>query len=248
MADAVHRGSRAALMDRLRELPGMLAGRVSDPSGAVDAMMTAVGVEALSIIREAYIEKARGGTDEAGLSWQKLSPRTIAYGRRHGATLARKRKAAAKAGRPGRPLLTAAQDRLWKGVFASTARRLTLAGEKNANANAAALAWRLVKAAGGKTILSEYGGTKVEILRDTGRLLASLSPGTPDNILRVGPGEVSVGTNVVYARTHHEGRGKVPARPLWPELDSWPQAWWDRLEEVVADGVAGMVRRAVGGG
>lgn len=242
-------GGKAALMQRLRELPALLSGKGGDPSGDVERLLRALGVEALSIVREAFVVKSRGGVDEAGISWPPLSPRTIAYGRRHPG-LSAKRKAAAKKGRPGRPLLTAAQDKLWRGVFTSTARHLASTGEKNATAQAAAMAWAMVKRQGGKTILLEYGGVKVEVMRDTGRLLSSLSPGSTDNLLRVGQGEVVVGTNVVYARRQHEGNAarKLPARRLWPEADGWPAVWWDRLGDVLRDGVKAVVGRAVGGG
>lgn len=241
MADLVYRGTREQLRLRLRQLPGVLSGRVPDPTGAAESIRQAVGIEALSILKEAYVAKARGGTDEAGIRWAPLDPKTIAYGRRHPGL---------KRGRGPRPLLTKQQDELWRGVFAGTYRRLAAAGDENAGGNAAALAWVLVKARGGKTILGEYGSRPAEILRDTGRLLNSLSPAHPDNVLRQQPGEVSVGTNVVYAERHHRGDPgrNLPARPLWPDDgDRWPATWTQRLLDVVADGVRDLTRRLAGG-
>ena len=81
----------------------------------------------------------------------------------------------------------------------------------------------------------------MEILRDTGVLLNSLSPGRwtqsgytkpsaeggEEQIFEVGTGEVIVGTNVEYASTHQRGRGAIPARPFLP-VDHVPSVWWSR--------------------
>jgi hypothetical protein len=102
------------------------------------------------------------------------------------------------------------------------------------------------------------GGRSVEILRDTGVLLASLSPGTLDasgknyskptatgkskrakaireggaqQIFEPGAGEIIVGTNVKYAATHQHGDRKrnIPARPFLPdENNPVPAIWFDR--------------------
>lgn len=226
-------------MQYLRSLPQLLAGKVSDPTNAVQGLLGAVGLQALALVKEAYITKARGGTDEAGISWQPLKPKTVAYGRRH-AGLRRK-------GNGKRPLLTAAQDKLWRGVFARAYRRLNAKGDKDAAGNAAALAWAVVKRQGGKTILGEYGGTKVEIGRDTGRLLNSLSPGTApmptsgDQVLRVETGSVAVGTRVPYAEAFHR------KRPLWPDESRIPDAWWQRIGQTIAEGIGNLLRRAGNG-
>ena len=246
MADGTFRGSRAQLLQQLRELPALLAGRVNDSTQAVHGLMGAVGLQALAIIRESYIVKARGGTDEAGIRWAALSPRTIAYGRRH-PKLSSRRRYAAKAGRKSRPLLTAGQDKLWKQTYARMLRRFERAGNPDAEAHAAAIAWKVVKQAGGKTILEEYGKTPVEIGRDTGRVLASLSPGrsaapaNADQVFRITPGEVRVGTNVEYAEPFHR------KRPLWPDDPAdIPESWWERLGETLEDGLKALLRRRLG--
>lgn len=65
-----------------------------------------------------------------------------------------------------------------------------------------------------------------EILRDTGRLLNSLSPGGPESLLEPIAGGVRVGTNVAYAAW--AGRD----RPLWPEWEDWPERW---RQEILAE-------------
>ncbi len=235
--------SRPEVAARLALLGPILSGGVSDPSGMVQQLQLALGVQALSLIKEAFIVKARGGTDAAGISWPKLSPKTVAYSRKHPG-LQRKHP-----GDRPRGLLTDAQDKRWRGIWLHTWHWLQHKqglGSKEAAGNAAAHAWFVLEAEGAKTILKEYGSVPVEILRDTDRLLNSLSPGiggpsgNPDQVFDLQPGAVAVGTNVVYAGTHHRGNParNVPARPLWPEADQWPQAWIDELADILTQGLA----------
>lgn len=69
------RGQAAAL---IRQLPQILAGKLPDPTGEVRNLSLVAGVTALSLIKSAYVVKARGGTDEAGEKWEPLAPSTLA--------------------------------------------------------------------------------------------------------------------------------------------------------------------------
>lgn len=236
-ADLTFRGGRAGLLQKLAALPSLLSGRGVDPTGAVEGLCLAVGFQMLSIVREQFLVKSRGGTDDAGITWAALKPSTVAYGRRHPGY---------RPGRKKRPLLTPAQDKLWRGVYASSlARHLKgpLPAPQNARAQAAAVAWAVVKRAGGQTVLGRFGGEKVDIGRDTGRLFNSLSPGSgsPDQILRAEPGAAVVGSNLSYAAPFHA------RRPLWPDAGKVPQAWVDRLADTLSDGLRNVVQRLVGG-
>jgi len=125
--------------------------------------------------------KANGGTDSLGTKWKPLSRATIA------ARPVRK----GEVGRFGiggrgskafknrtRGLLTPEQDNLWKGIFASTVKRLMVTlGEREAKSKAAETAWAILKSKGAKTRLGTLGGRDVQILVNTGRLLTSYSPG-----------------------------------------------------------------------
>ena len=53
-------------------------GNATDPAGAGQAFLTALGWAALSDVKNAFITKARGGTDEMGIKWPPLKPETIA--------------------------------------------------------------------------------------------------------------------------------------------------------------------------
>lgn len=233
MADATFRGTPEQLQRLLERLPALLTAQ-----GGQDAqrLARAVGVEMLSIVKEAYITKARGGTDEAGIKWLPLDPRTIAYGRRHKG-LTQKRNRAAKAGRTARPLLTASQDALWRRVFA----RCVAQGDDKQTA--AMKAWGAAKRAGGKTIIGQYGGASVEIGRDTSRLINSLSPGAKDCILDASAGAVRVGSNVEYAQHFHA------KRPIWPnDPAGFPDAWLERLGGIMSEFLANWLKRKLGGG
>jgi len=207
------------------ELPRALAGQRAgaEARAVARAVLEAVGIEALAIIKEAYIDKSRHGTDAAGVKWRPLSPATLAYRRRH-PRLTRQRGRARRAGRAKRPLLTAVQDRTWRRIYVAMLHRKKTAKE------AAMLAWAVVKRMGGRTVKAVYGAVGYEIGRDTGRLLNSLSPGAPQNILRVRVGQAVVGTNVAYADAF------AAVRPFIPE--NWPDVWQERIARVMADTIA----------
>jgi hypothetical protein len=221
MADSQWDGGEDALRQRLALLPAALAGQIPQYAQAAATVARALGIELLACVKEAFVEKGRGGTGSDGITWKPLSPAHVAYHRRHKG-LNQKRGRAAKAGRAGRPLLTKQQDQLWRGVYASCL------GRGDDPATAAAKAWGVTKRAGGKTIIGVHGGETVQIGVDTGRLLASLSPGNPDNVLVTTPGTLNVGTNVKYAAAFHA------RRPLYPPSGVIPPAWQQRLAAVFA--------------
>lgn len=229
------RASRTAIRGAVTQAP-----RVARSGGAIaNAMMTRCGMVALSYIRQAFILKARGGTDAAGESWQPLSPKTIAYSKtrqrgRGGRTKAEKGRSA----RPSQALNTKQQARWWD-VY-----RRQLAIRKGNKGHAAAVAWLILKAEGAQTLVDKYGHRKVEILRDTGLLLNSLSPGYsgPEQVFRIGNGYVIVGTNRKGASAHHHGiPNRLPQRRLWPAPSRWPSLWWD---DILAELRAGILEIA----
>lgn len=230
MADVRVKLSRSQVRQVLAGAVQVVTGTASDPTGLMQGLYLAVGVEALAIVRQAYLDRARGRADESGLSWAPLKRKTIA-GRRHPG-LRRK-----KAGERPRGLLTAEQDRRWRKLYAQMLRRFD--GDR---AHAAAYAWTVLLAEGADTILERYGGTQVEIGRDTGVLYNSLSPGIPANVLRAEAGAVVIGTNVPYAEPFHR------RRPLWPDPERWPAVWTDRLANVALAGLAKVIELMLGRG
>lgn len=237
MSTVIFRGTPGEVRGRLQDILQALVGRGS-PTRQVEVLWRILGLEALAIIRENYVRKGRGETGSDGIRWDPLSPRYLAYKRRHGPALARRRAYARRVGRPGRPLLTADQDRIWRGIFVSASGRLRGEGvdPREAASLAAALAWNVLKRMGANTILRLYGTAPAEIGRDTGRLLASLGPGHHDNVLRGERGVVICGTNVEYARHFHA------RRPIWPEADRMGPEWSERIGNVLRDALDELLR------
>jgi hypothetical protein len=264
------RGSRYAARQLAYRFVGMLTGREADSQGLARGVFATLGYAALSDIKDDFVRKARGGTGEDGVTWPKLSPKTIAYGRRFGPGEKSRLKRAAGLGRAnskapgGRPgLLTAAQLKQWKAIYRSVLARLMVTmGEGAAKAQAARIAWAKLKKAGAKTMLDVYGARQVDILRDTGVLLNSLSPGelggaagsitySPPSadggeaqVFKLFESGVIVGTTVPYARDHQEGdpARNLPPRPFLP-THGIPPAWLANWEEAGGLAIAAAARR-----
>ncbi len=251
------RASRADILQAIAAIPNAARGG----GAAVTAMMVRLGLTALGHIRQAFIAKARGGTDEAGDRWKPLSPTTIAYSRRH-----RKKQGSpqqsrvfsrakvkpwipnsrGRAGYAPSYALTDKQNARWWQLY-----RQGLAMFKGDKGRAARRAWFISKAEGATTLMEQYGNAQVEILRDTGLLLNSLSPGVTggDQVFRTGPGEVIVGTNRKWAGIHHHGsrNGRIPQRRLWPDPSRWPSSWWLDLLEQGRQGLVDVAMQLLGG-
>lgn len=226
----IYRGRRSDLIAFLTRLPMMLAGKSPDTTrGGVRAILIRVGMVALSIIRDAFEVKAQGGTDDAGLKWRPLKPESIAYGRRHHGLV----RDTHWRYRPSQ-MLSGAERTHWWALYKQ--RKGWYKGDK---AHAAASAWVALKQTGARTILSVYGSKVVEILKDTGRLFASLSPGlkNKDQIFKIEPGQVTVGTSVEYAAAQHK------TRPLWADWKDWPDHWKEQIYDAIKDGIADMIVR-----
>lgn len=198
-------------------------------------MMERVGLAVLGRIKAAFVTKARGGADDAGDRWSPLSPKTVAYSRR-GRTRAERRRPAT----PSQALNARQQDRWWE-VY-----RRTLAWSKS-KATAARVAWATVKREGATTLFQKYSGRSAEILRDTGLLLNTLTPGYGggEQVFEVAHGRVTIGTKRKGASAHHHGTKRLPQRRLWPDPSKWPVSWWkdmltqlkQGLLEVAANGI-----------
>lgn len=236
----------------IRDLPGILSGKVEDTFGITRGFKLRMAFAFFSIIKEAYIVKSRGGTDEAGIKWPKLSREYLAYQRPMGQNGkgSRQPPVAGKLAPGGNDGFMTPDDlKRWRGIYGSTLVRLAMQvplGE--AKQRAAMIAWADAKRNGVKTKLDVFGSRDVEILRDRGILFNSLSPGilrddkvdaiytkpSEGQVLDLLPGVLLVGTNVEYAEHHQNG-----IRPIWPKDGELPQVWIDEIVEV---GVSGLLR------
>jgi hypothetical protein len=101
--------------------------------------------------------------------------------------------------------------------------------------------------------LGFFGSRVVDMLRDTARLLRSLTPGAdgsstgPDQVVRLTPGAVVVGTNDPKAAAHQNGTKHVPARPFMPVGGRIPRAYWPAIAAAAGRGVARAVVLVLGG-
>lgn len=259
MNRVVFKGSRAELRNLTYRMAAILAGREADTTGIARGFMLAIGVAALTDIKDAFVTKARGGTDEMGIRWPPLTKEYLAYGRRfaRGEAVGLKRAAGLdpKTNRfaPGRGkgLLTKEQLTRWRQIFARLVPRFYMSTGNIAFAKtrAAQIAWATLKKEGAKTKLEVFGSRQVEILRDTGVLFNSISPGLmsgqpgpnatyakpsapggEQQIFDLSPGQVVVGTTVAYAAAHNKpDKATVPRRQFLPDDASQvPEVWWER--------------------
>lgn len=259
MQRVVFKGSRAELRTMVYRLGAILAGREADTSHIARGFLLALGVAALSDIKDAFVTKSRGGTDEMGIKWPALSRAYLAYGRRFGrgekVGLTRAAGLDPKLNRfaPGRDkgLLTKDQLKRWREIFARMVPRfyMSTGNIQFAKTRAAQIAWATLKREGAKTKLEVFGSRQAEILRDTGVLLNSLSPGImggspgpnasyskpslaggEQQIFELSAAQVSVGTTVAHAAAHNKPiKATVPRRQFLPDDASQvPEVWWDR--------------------
>lgn len=253
---------REELNNLVRMLPAILAGRVPDVENIAKGFKSRVAHQLLSLIMINFNQLGRGSAGIDGDKWEPLSPAYLAYGRRFGTgehSQASIKKAAGlgKNNRlaPGdnKGLLTPEQLKQWRQFFSKAFRRyIHFLPEKQAKAKAAAKAWILIKQMGGRTKLEVFGNRQVQILVDTGRLAESLQPGELitsgidahykppagksafDQVTEMESSRIVVGTNVEYAKYHHNGKGRRRRR-LWPE--QLPEIWWRKILEAAVSGI-----------
>ncbi len=249
-SQTVHfRGSREQARQIVGRLAGILSGNDSDELGIARGVHASIGFAALSDIKQDFIRKSRGEVGEDGVKWPDLSPVYLAYGRRFGRGEQKDLKAAAGLGKEHRHgvggkggVLTADQKLRWNKLFAMhTARLMVSLPLPEAKARAAQIAWATIIREGAKTKLMIYGHRKVDINRDTGVLLNSLSPGelggsgtattyhkpsgdggSEQIFEHIGNG-VIVGSNVKYAAAVNKRRRFIPETGRIP--DAWQQRW-----------------------
>lgn len=254
------RGTRAEARGIAQRLAGILTGREADTLNIARGVFNAVGFAALSDIKADFVRKSRGETGEDGVKWKPLSKEYLAYGRRFGigeksalkkaAGLDRKHSKGV-GGKSG--LLTSQQQKRWNQIFAQTLHRLMLSlSESEAKSRAAAIAWATIKREGAKTKLEVFGNRVVDINRDTGMLLNSLSPGElsggaagtenyekpsgdggSEQVFQSLRNGIIVGTNVAYAAAVNKQR---PFLPQGEPPEVWKQRWLNVANDALLAG------------
>ena len=195
------------------------------------ATLGVIGSAVLELVQKAFHAKSKGGTDEAGESWQHLDPKTIAYSR------AKRPNAWGKRETLPSQALTDRQQARWWAVY-----RQGLAIFKGDKGSAARRAWGILKAEGAITLFSKYSNVKVNMLYITGRTYNTIQ------VLRSGNGETVVGSEDVVAGAHHRGvPGRLPQRRLWPEPGKWPESWWQYILNKVLSSAVSVVTKVIKG-
>lgn len=245
--EIVLQGGRADARRAIKRFVGILTGKSPDQGGLARSVFFVLGIAALSDIQEDFIRKSRGGVGEDGVKWKPLSKQYLAYGRRFGkgeqAQLKRNAGLGSKhhrgvGGKGG--LLTAQQQKRWNQVYRQTVAAMAARYDiEEARRIAAGHAWNVIKAEGAKTKLEVFGNRQVDMLRDTGVLFNSLSPGylSSDGRDYVKPSAeggdqqifealrdgILLGSNVAYAGAQNSSRPFLPrAIP-----DAWQNRWAD---------------------
>lgn len=251
---------KARLTDLVRRLPAMLAGRVPDEGGTAAGFRARLGFAFFSLVAPNFNDLGRGLQGADGDKWPPLSPEYLAYSR--GPESTRHAGGLAPGGKDG--FLSPEQLKLWRRTFADRlAFFIMREADDKAKAHAAAIAWDVVKRAGAKTKLHEFGegklpGVDYQILVDRGTLRQSLQYGVlseagpaadyqpqPNQVYDSQSGQLVVGSRAPHAAAHHEAKNPKRRRRLWPER--FPSDWW---RQILGTAQSGLVRIAslFGGG
>jgi phage gpG-like protein len=241
----IRRGGKKYAKHLVRLYVRQLTGQTVDTNGHARAVFYAVGIAALTDIQEAFITKSRGGTDEGGVSWPPLSPAYLAYGRRFGPGEKASSAVASGVMNPGQ---LSRFNRLVSENIAHLAARVDVA---KARKLATDRAWETIRKEERISKIAAYGNRIVDILRDTGRLFNSLTPGylsgteyhptsldgADQQIFTALADGIVIGTNVIYAASHNYGddeRG-IPKREFLPSDP--PSVWLDRWGEIAIQAI-----------
>lgn len=261
-------GTKGELLARLHQFGGVFGGKLPDNSGSAAELLQAVGMTLLGEMQDAYEKKAEGGRDAMGIQWAPLAASTLALRRTTGGA-AQAAKLRDMFGRlpDTRKRLVAVQYHRLLNLFKAEQRqsRSGAASRKTARrllelirpfispTRYAQTQKRLIEMHNGKAKQAAVLGAYALILRDTGRLFNSLSPqlnGGGDQVMQVGAGSVSVGSNVGYMKFHQssaprrmkkDGTPRLPRRQVLPDANTpVPEAWWRRMHETFGRGRRGL--------
>lgn len=220
------RVKRSLLREAISSIPQEFS---QGSTNQVQSILDEAAQALLEKIREAFLTKSAGGTDESGDKWVPLKSTTVAYSRS-----TRTRTENAHTSRPSQGLSARNQKRWWD-LY-----RQGLAIYKGDKAQAAKRAWGILKRQGVTTLLDKYGSRRVSILYNTGALFDSITS-------RVDSRGVTISSNHPTAIVHHKGsiNKGIPQRKLWPDPEDIPQGWWQAMVETIRDGIIEIIKQRV---
>jgi phage gpG-like protein len=259
-----YRGTREQLRARLSALPGILSGRIADPSGAARGLILGLGTALLGKVQDNFVHASEGAVNElTGQPWEPLAPTTLALRNKQAGAkvIAKLERELPKLSRARRVLIQRQFQRALQ-LYGNSA----LGTYNGPRLRRAALG--ILQRMKGSLTPSRYKKLRAELtakpkkdkpyrmalaaahalpLRDTGRLFNSLSPalqGSGDQVLKLLPGQLTIGTNVAYAVFHDspkprkarksDGKPRLPRRQFLPDGEkplplSWRKAAVDAL-------------------
>jgi len=245
------RADRESVKDFVRSIPGRITGRLDDPEGIGEGFRARLGFALLSEVHDRFEQLSQGGIDEQGNSWPPNTPEYLAYGKGPKSSRMGSGRVNRWPDKAGSGELNAAQRKEWGRIFATNLAWLSTRHDiGTAKQIAAATAWKEMKARGAGTLLKRFGDRPDQILVDRGTLRRSLQAGevietfggaatyrtaSDQQIYEEATGEVVVGTSAKHAASHHEGKGHLPERRLWPK--AMPASWWDSIFDACLSGL-----------
>jgi hypothetical protein len=169
--------------------------------------------ELMRRVNISFWARAKRGSDDLGNKWKPLAPATHAY-----KPLSPMEKNTYEIkGKLVRGLLTPAQDKVWRIVYARTLKRLEKKGESNPEKKAAERAWAVVKARGARTKIGLGRITDTNIR--TGALVASTKDGSVANNryyppknqrVVISPRSIKISLSLPYAEEVDKVRPIIP--------------------------------------
>lgn len=262
MADVQIQGDPQKVSEIIGNLGRYLSGEIPDKSGAVRDALVAVGLVTLTNIHNHFDKLSQGGIGDDGTQWQQLSVVTLALRLKDKSAKAIERLVGELTGKNGK--VSASRRRMFLGN-ARKMRRLYDGGKNNAGRRRALKLLKLMKPYISETRFNTiskelndigkpnkkrksinrliFASASALILRDNGDLFRSLEPyiGAMDQVFKLGPGWVEVGTKKDYAKYHQspeprklkkDGTPILPRRPFIP--DEVPQFWYDDALEALS--------------
>src|SRR3972149_3931880 len=110
----IRRSRKRSIKQLIRNMPGYCTGSIRDAYSIGKAFRLSFAVAFLERVAEGFDAKSRGGSDDLGNKWKALKRETIAQ---RPVRPGERKQLGIKAGEHHRGLLTAAQDKTWRGVF-----------------------------------------------------------------------------------------------------------------------------------
>lgn len=206
---------------QFRKLPEIISGKQPDVNGIGRVFKSYFAYHWFEKVRQAYIKKSQGGTDENGIRWTPNAPSTIARRPMRESDMRLVRgKSVSPVDERVRGLLTPAQDALWRAIFRSNyLRLLSRESPGAAKARAAQIAWGILKRMGAQTKFDVLSKRNLPIGISSGALLQACSPGVvtgsiynppPGQKIQYRNGGMDFKITVPYSDDFHK------KRPIWP--------------------------------